>query len=151
VEHLTIVELTALVKLAEKAQKAALAEGQEVSTGNHAFRFTVQLDGNLSRGTPTKVTPTFSLEKYLRPLFLKYASSLGDADGRRWLQSIMSSTGALAAVIQLGADAVLRTIDPALIAVWDNSEAEAKARFQQITPKTDRGGNTVVAGGIQKV
>jgi hypothetical protein len=63
----------------------------------------------------------------------------------------MSSTGALAAVIQLGADAVLRTIDPALIAVWDNSEAEAKARFQQITPKTDRGGNTVVAGGIQKV
>lgn len=150
-ERLTIVELTALVKLAEKEQKQALSEGVTIPPGNHNFKFSLQVDGSLGRGIATQVTPAFSLEKYLRPLFLKYASGLGGTEGRRWLQSIMSPDGALSAVIQLGADTVLRSIDPALIAVWDSAEAAAKARFQQITPKTERAGNTVVVGGIQQI
>lgn len=150
-ERLTIVELTALVKLAEKEQKQALLEGVTIPPGNHTFKFSLQLDGSLSRGSATQVTPPFSIEKFLKPLFLKYASSLGVVESGQWLQALMSRDGALPAVIQLGADTVLRSIDPTLIAIWDNAEATAKSQFQRIAPKTDRAGNTVVVGEIQQI
>ena len=147
---LNIVEATALVKLAEKELKRLKDEGETLNPGGHTFDMLVRVKGNLSRGEDTKVTPSFSLDRYLKPLLLKYASSLGAKERTTWIQSLMEVNGALGAVIQLGPEAVLRSIDPNLIALWDTAEADAKTKFQRITPKTDRAGNTVVAGDLEK-
>ena len=147
---LNIVEATALAKLAEKELKQLKDDGETLEPGNHTFDMLVQVKGNLSRGADTKVTPSFSLDRYLKPLLLKYASSLGAKERTDWIQALMDVNGALGAVIQLGSEAVLRSIDPNLIALWDTAEADAKTKFQRITPKTDRAGNTVVAGNLEK-
>lgn len=147
---LNIVEVTALAKLAEKELKRLKDAGKTLEPGNHLFDIVVQVDGNLSRGEDTKVTPSFSLDRYLKPLLLKYASSLGAKERTNWIQALMDVNGALGAVVQLGPEAVLRSIDPNLIALWDAAEADAKTKFQRITPKTDRAGNTVVVGDLRK-
>lgn len=147
---LNIVEATALVKLAEKELKRLKDEGETLEPGGYPFDMLVEVKGNLSRGEDTKVTPSFSLDRYLKPLLLKYASSLGTKERTTWIQSLMNVENALGAVIQLGPEAVLRSIDPNLIALWDAAEADAKTKFQRITPKTDRAGNTVVVGNLAK-
>jgi hypothetical protein len=147
---LNIVEATALAKLAEKELKRLKDAGETLEPGNHLFDMVVQVDGKLGRGEDTKVTPSFSLDRYLKPLLLKYASSLGAKERASWIQALMDVNGALGAVVQLGPEAVLRSIDPNLIALWDAAEADAKTKFQRITPKTDRAGNTVVVGDLRK-
>lgn len=145
---LNIVQLTALAKLVEMEIKKVKAEGQEVPVGNHEFDGTVQFDGALSRGEATKVSPTFSLDKFLKPVMLRYAATLGDEEAKKWIASLMSVGGALGAVIQLGSENVLKTVDPSLLALWDAAEKQAKERFQEVMPKADRAGNTVVVGNL---
>lgn len=146
---LNIVEVTALLKLAEKELKRLKDAGATVEPGNHPFNVHVKADGNLSRGADTKVTPTFNLERYIKALLLTYASNLGPKESAAWIQALMDTNGALGAVIQLGADTVLRSVDPNLVAIWDSAEAEAKIKFQKVSPKVDRAGNTVVAGALR--
>jgi hypothetical protein len=147
---LNIVEATALAKLAEKEVKRCAEEGQKVTAGNHTFDYAVQVDGSLSRGNDTKVTPSFYMDRHLKPLLLKYAAGLGKEEGKRWFESLMSIDGALGAVIQLGSDSVLKSVDPALIALWDAAEKAAKTKFQEVSPKADRAGNTVVVANIER-
>lgn len=147
---LNIVEATALAKKAEEELKRCKEAGEILTPGNHDFDLTVRVDGSLSRGNDTKVSPSFSLDKHLKPLLLRYAATLGKEEGKRWIETVMAIEGALGAVIQLGSDAVLRAVDPALIALWDSAEKAAKTKFQEVTPKADRAGNTVVVGNIEK-
>lgn len=147
---LNIVEATALAKLADKELKRLKDEGETLEPGGYTFDMLVQVDGKLSRGEDTKVTPPFSMDRHLKPLLLKYASGLGPKERTTWIQALMDVNGALGAVIQLGSEAVLRSIDPGLIALWDAAEADAKTKFQKVTPKADRAGNTVVVGNLEK-
>lgn len=146
---LTLVEATALQKLAEKAVKECKDDGQTIEPGNYEFDVTVRCDGALSRGNDTTATPSFKFPEYLKPLILKYASTLGKQKGQQWLESLMDAKGALGAIVELGPDAVLKSIDPTLVSIWDEGEAEAKKRYQKVTPKAGRAGNTVVVGQIE--
>jgi len=147
---LTIVEATGLAKLAEKELKRLKEDGVNLDPGSYKFDFTVTVDGGLGRGEDTKVTPSFSLDKFLKPMLLRYISKLSKKEQTEWMQNLMSSKGALGAVIELGADKVLRSVDPGLISLWDKAEVEAKTKFQSVTPKTDRTGNTTVFGVLEK-
>jgi hypothetical protein len=147
-KQLTTVELTALSKLIEKELKTRKDAGETVEPGNYSFDFTLHADGSLSRGVNTKVTPGFYMSSLLKALMLKYASQYKDPTA--WLTALLSLEGALGAVLEHGTDKVLHSIPSELIAVWDQAEAAAKARFQQITPKDDRAGNTVVVGQIER-
>ncbi len=147
---LNIVEATALAKVADNELKRCKEAGESLAAGNHEFDMTVRVDGSLSRGVDTKVSPSFSMDKFLKPLLLRYAASLGKEEGKRWIESVMHIDGALGAVVQLGSDAVLRSVDPALVALWDAAEKAAKAKFQEVTPKADRAGNTVVVANLER-
>ena len=147
--QLSIIEATALAKQAESVCKILKENGETIPPGNYNFDVTIRIDGALSRGNDTKVSPTFSLEKFLKPLLLRYAATLGKEEGKRWIAQVMDTDGALGAVIQLGADAVLQSVDPTLTAIWDSAQNSAKAKFQNVTPKVDRAGNTVVVGNLE--
>jgi len=149
-KSLTIVEALGLIKLAEKELKKLEEEGANLPPGNHTFNFTVTADGGLSRGEDTKAAPPFSLNKFLKPMLLRYISKLSKKEQTEWMQNLMSDKGALGAVIELGADKVLRSVSPELIALWDRAEADAKKKFQQVTPKTDKTGPTHSTGGLIK-
>ncbi len=148
---LNIVEATALSKAAEAELKRCKEAGESVTPGNHDFDLTIHVDGSLSRGVDTKVAPSFSLDKFLKPLLLRYASTLGKEEAKRWVANVMSIEGALGAVIQLGSDTVMSSVDPSLTALWDAAEKAAKAKFQEVTPKADRAGNTVVVANLERV
>jgi len=147
---LNIVEATALAKLAEKELKQLKDDGETLEPGIHLFDMLLQVDGTLTREPDTKASPSFSLDRYLKPLLLKYASSLGAKERTTWIQSLMDVNGALGAVIQLGAEAVLSSIDPVLVALWDAAEADAKTKFQRITPKINRSGPVKPMGTLKK-
>ncbi len=149
--NLNIVEVTALQKLVEKQLKALKDGGEVVATGNHAFNFDVHLDGSISRAADTQAFPSFFLANFLKPMLLKYAETLGKEEGRQWLQNLMNSQGALGAVIQLGSEAVLMSVDAGLTGIWAIAEAKAKEKFQEVTQKVDRSGNTVVVGALEKI
>jgi hypothetical protein len=76
---------------------------------------------------------------------------LGKEEGKQWLQNLMSVQAALGAVIQLGADSVMQSIDPAFTALWAAAEASAKEKFQSVAEKADRAGQTIVVGGLEKI
>jgi hypothetical protein len=149
-KSLTIVEAIGLIKLAEKELKKLEEEGANLPSGNHTFNFTVTVDGGLSRGEDTKAAPPFSLSKFLKPMLLRYISKLSKKEQGEWMQNLMSDKGALGAVIELGADKVLRSVSPELIALWDAAEADAKKKFQKVTPKVDKNGPTHSTGGLTK-
>lgn len=148
---LTIFEATALLKSAEKEVKLLKESGEEVPPGNHLFDFTVHVNGSLSRGSSTKVTPSFSMDRHLKPLLLRYAATLGRDAGEKWISTVMSIDGALGAVIQLGPETVMHGIDFKLQAIWEAAEKAAKEKFQAVTPKTDRAGNTVMVSEMERV
>lgn len=147
---LNIVEATALAKLVEKQLKQLKDAGETVAPGNYTFNFDVHLDGSLSRGEDTKATPPFAIAGFLKPLLLKYAMGLGKEEGKQWLQNLMSVQAALGAVIQLGAESVMQSIDPSFTALWAAAEASAKEKFQSVAEKADRAGQTIVVGGLEK-
>ena len=144
---LNIVEATALAKLVDKQIKQLKDAGETVTPGNHVFNF----DVHLSRGEDTKATPPFAIAGFLKPLLLKYAMGLGKEEGKQWLQNLMSVQAALGAVIQLGADSVMQSIDPSFTALWSAAEAQAKEKFQSVAEKADRAGQTIVVGGLERV
>jgi len=82
-------------------------------------------------------------------MLIKYAEALGKEEGRQWLQTLMNSQGALGAVIQLGSEAVLMSAGPELTGIWAIAEAKAKEKFQEVTQKVGRAGNTVVVGALE--
>lgn len=147
---LNIVEATAMLKMAEKLVEALKKNGKSVSSGNHTFAYTVRVDGLLSRGVDTDVLPSFKMAEMLKALLLRYAQQLDEP--QEWLESILDIDGALGAVVQLGAESVLSyTVKPELKAIWDAAEAKAKEKFQHVSKKNTRAGNTVVVGGISLV
>jgi hypothetical protein len=163
---LNVVEATALLKTAEKELKRCTDGGEKVTPGNHDFDVTIHLDGSLSRGTDTTQSPNFYMDKFLKPLLLRYAETLNkeyDAEvkknpksrkdvkpGTAWLETMMNVNGALGAIIQLGAEKVLETSDATLIALYNKCEEEAKEKFRAVTPKAARAGNTVVVANLER-
>jgi len=142
-------EAVALLKLAEKEVEANKEAGKVVKPGGFKHDFTVHVDCSMSRGNDTEVTPTFRMADLLKPLLLRYAQTLEDP--AEWLDTLLSTRGAMGAVVQLGATEVLKTVDPALTAVWSSLEAEAKAKFQAVSKKVPRAGNTKVVGTLEQV
>jgi len=106
------------------------------------------VDGNMSRAVGTEVTPAFKMDKLLKALILKYAETLDDP--KEWLESLLSVTGALGAVIQLGPDSIVGTVPQSLVAIWNDCEADAKVKHRTTSKKIPRRGNTTVAGGIER-
>lgn len=149
--ELNLAEATTLVKLAEKLVKECKDNGETLAPNSYPADFVVHVEGGVVRDPDTKALPPFKLSDLLKPLLLKYAESLGKERGREWLSQIMGIDGALGAVIQLGADSVLKTVDPTLAALWRDAEEQAKAKFQKITPKNDRAGSTTPYGIITRV
>lgn len=147
---LNLVEATALTKLVEKAMKKCKDNGEKITPGNHTFDVDIHLDGSLSRGEDFQANPSFLLVTYLKPLLLKYAMTLGKNEGRNWLEFLMDINGALGAVIQLGPETILTSVDPGLSALWNEAEAKAKEKFQSIAEKQDRTGQTIVVGSLEK-
>jgi hypothetical protein len=147
---LSFVELTALSKIVEKAIKEKKNNGETLDPGNYDYNVDLHLEGSLSRGKDTKASPPFAMDKFLKALLLRYAQGMAD-QGHAWLVSILSIDGGLGAVIKMGPDAVIKTVNPTLVSAWETAEDNAKKYFQAITPKSDRAGNTVVAGGLEKL
>jgi hypothetical protein len=147
---LSFVELTALSKIVEKAIKEKKDSGETLDPGNYDYNVDLHLEGSLSRGNETKASPPFAMDKFLKALLLRYAQGMAD-QGHAWLVSILSIDGGLGAVIKMGPDAVIKTVNPTLVSAWETAEDNAKKYFQAITPKSDRAGNTVVAGCLEKV
>lgn len=146
---LNIVEATAMLKMVEKRVEALKKDGKSVSPGNHEFDYTVRVDGSLSRGVDTDVLPSFKMAELLKSLLLRYAQQLDEP--QEWLESILDIDGALGAVVQLGAESVLSTVKPELKAIWDAAEAKAKEKFQHVSKRNTRAGNTVVVGVIELI
>jgi len=148
-KKLTILELTALTKLAEKELDALKKSGKSVKPGNYEYDFVVRVDGSLGRGSDTQVTPPFKMSDLLKAVLLRYAAEMDEP--QVWLEEVLSIDGALGAVIQLGSDAVIKTVDPGLVAAWDAAEAEAKAKHKVTAKKKPRAGNTSLVGSIEKL
>lgn len=146
--NLSLVQLTALVKLAEKQVKEKKDRGETVEPGNYDYSFDLHVEGKLSKGADTKVSPSFYMDKCLKAVLLHCAQKM-PGQGPAWLNDLLSIDGALGAVVKLGPDMVLRRIDQQLLAIWDNAEEEAKKQFQLSQPKADRAGNTVVVGELE--
>ena len=91
------------------------------------------------------------MDRHLKPLLLRYAATLGRDAGEKWISTVMSIDGALGAVIQLGPETVMHGIDFKLQAIWEAAEKAAKEKFQAVTPKTDRAGNTVMVSEMERV
>ena len=148
---LDIVELTALSKVVEKQLKEKKDGGETIAPGNYEYDFCLHVEGRLSRGADTKVTPNFYMDKHLKALLLRYAAVLPKKEGQEWLRNLLDANGALGAVVKLGPDVVTKSVDQALLALWENSEAEAKAAFQANQPKTDRAGNTIAVADVVRL
>jgi hypothetical protein len=147
--ELSLLELTAVVKMAEKKLKELKDGGEIVSPGSHPFNFDLHCEGQLSRGVDTKVSPTFSMNSMLKAVLLHCAQKM-PGQGAAWLNNLLSIDGALGAVVRLGPDAVIKRVDSHLLTIWETAESEAKTQFQASQPKTDRAGNTIVVGEMEK-
>jgi len=149
-KKLNLLEATALSKFADKRVSEIKKEGgEEILPGNHKVDFTIHVEGSLSRGEDTKVTPSFSMNSFLKALLLKYADNMDKNKGREWLRALMDIDNALGAVVQLGPDTVIKTVDPALVALYDGAETAAKEKFKGVAQKQDRAGNTVVVLDVE--
>jgi hypothetical protein len=147
-KKLSLVEAIALEKLAKKMVDERMKGGEEIKPGSYPFDFAIDVDGNMSRAVGTEVTPAFKMDKLLKALILKYAETLDDP--KEWLESLLSVTGALGAVIQLGPDSIVGTVPQSLVAIWNDCEADAKVKHRTTSKKIPRRGNTTVAGGIER-
>lgn len=147
-KELTLVELTALSKLVEKKLKAHKELNGKLEPGNYAYDFEVRVDGSLGRAKDGEATPPFYIANFLKAVILRYAQTLDDP--AEWLERLMEVDGALGAVIQLGPDTVLKSVDAELLAIWDACEKQAKKKYQDVTPKKPRAGNTSVVGSIER-
>jgi hypothetical protein len=146
-----MVELTALSKVVEKQIKEKKDAGETIDPGNYEYDFCLHVEGRLSRGDDTKVTPNFYMDKHLKALLLRYAAAMPKKEGQEWLKNLLDINGALGAVVKLGPDVVTKSVDQSLTALWENSEKEAKATFQATQPKTDRAGNTIAVADITRL
>ena len=142
-------EAIALAKLAEKLVEQNKKDGKTVKPGGSNHDFTVHVDCSMSRDNGTEVTPNFKMADLLKPLLLRYAQTLDDP--AEWLGALLSTDSALGAVIQLGPAEVLKTVDPALTAIWSSMEAAAKAKHKLVATKVPRAGNTFVVGTLEQV
>jgi len=148
-QELTLVESTALSKMAEKMMKAAKDNDETIEPGNYKFDFTVHCDGSMSRGESTQVKASFKMNDLLKAVILRYAAQYDDPES--WLRALLDVDGALGAVIKLGAPAVLKSVDPDLIRIWDEIEKSSKEIHTKVAPKLPRAGNTSVVGEIKQV
>lgn len=90
--------------------------------------------------------------KILKALFKSGVTQvLVRCDGREWLRSLMDIEAALGAVVQLGSDAVINSVDPALVALYESAEAAAKTKFQTISKKANRTGATTAIADVDVV
>ena len=145
---LTIAEATALSKLAEQEIARCKKEGETLDAGTYSFGLTVEIDGTMSKTMDTKVAPSFQIEKFLKALMLKYASSLGVKEGKEWLTTLLSTQGAMGIIINLGAQPVIDHVPAELTSTWDVLTDGAKKMFHAESEKVDRAGSTVVVGAI---
>lgn len=143
---LDMIQATALMKLAEKRVEELKKAGEKIEPGTYSFDVSVSADGRLSRGDDTETTPQFRMESLYKAIILKYASSMDDP--QQWIESLMAIDGALGAVVQLGSDAVLKTVDNDLIALHDRAVEQAKAKFKTVAKKQPKAGMTTVVGTV---
>ena len=146
-ENITLEAATLMNKLSAKIIDTYKKAGQTLRPGSYTVTEDIRVEGSVSRGNDTQVTPAFRMDSYYKALLLKYASMQDDP--KSWINSIMDVRGALGAVITLGADAVLKNVDADLVAIHDLCVAEGKAKYQEVADKVDRCGNTTVIGEIQ--
>jgi len=145
VTKLTLVQAVALQKLAERQVKDA-GGSNSLEPGSYDFDFSVSAEGKISKGDKTSATPQFKMEPLYKAILLKYAAGMDDPEA--WLSSILNIEGALGAVVQLGPDAVLKTVDENLIALHDRAVSQAKTKFQATAKKMEKSGQTMVVGTL---
>ena len=137
---LTQAELIAIIKTAEKQLDALESRDGKLKAFSSDVDCVVHVKGTVVRAADTEVTPAFKIADFLKPLLLKYATTLDNP--AEWLQQIMSAV--LPMVIELGSETVLSTVPEDLQKIWIDNESKAKAKFQLITKKSPRAGNTSV-------
>jgi len=145
---LSMVEATALMKLAEKQVKTLKEDDKTITPGGYPFNFNVKCDGTLSRGGDTNVSPSFKMSDLLKAVILRYA--MEEDRPIEWLDSILNNEGVLGAILTMGSNTVLKTIPHELIAVWDSAEAAAKDKHKKTAKKVPRAGNTSTIGSLER-
>lgn len=143
---LDIVEATAIAKMADKRLEELKKQGKKIEPGNYEFDFTLSVDGSLSRGADTEVAPSFRVESLFKAIILQYAQTVTD-NPQEWLSKLLGDV--LKAVIELKPDAVVKTIDPDLKALYDSLVDEAKQKWKDTVKKVPRAGITTVIGEMQ--
>ena len=106
----------------------------------------VHVEGAISRGPETEVTPAFKLANILEPVLLRYANETDNPE-----EFLEAMRGVITATVQLGPDAVLSTVPDGIKAVMDDIKKGAKELHHKVAKKAKRAGNTVVAGSLEKV
>ena len=150
-KKLTLIEAAGLAKIADEAAKTLVKNGESIPVGNHPIDFTVKVKGLLTKKEDTQSLPSFSMNGYLKALLLKYADQMGTTKGREWLRSLMDIESALGAVVQLGSEGVINSVDPALVSLYEGAEAAAKTKFQTISKKANRTGATTAIADVDVV
>lgn len=148
-EPLTQAELVALNKFSEKRLKELEARDGKMGSGSFPVNFKLSVVGDVSRGASTDVTPSFDVSNFLAAVIMKYAMTLDN--GKEWLDLITGVNGVLGKVVEIGADNVVATIPVEMQEVWANNVAAVKVKFQEITPKNPRAGNTNVSVDVERI
>ena len=143
---LTLEAAVLVNKLSGKVIDEHKKKGVQLKPGSYTVTEDIRVEGSVSRGNDTQVTPAFRMDGYYKALILKYASMQDDP--KAWINSVMDIHGALGAVITLGPEAVLKNVDAELVAIHDLCVAEGKAKYQTVAKKVDRAGNTTVIGEL---
>lgn len=147
--NLTIVEATALLKMAEKEVERLKDGDKKVEPGGYNFEFNVECRGSLSRGSDTQVSPKFNMSNLLKAVILRYAVELDEPE--EWLNAILGTDGILGSVITFGPKMILAGVDHKLLDAWKAAEDKAKEKHKKTSKKTPRAGNTNVAGTMAKI
>jgi hypothetical protein len=150
-KKLTLIEAAGLAKIADEAAKTLVKNGESIPVGNHPIEFTVKVKGLLTKKEDTQSLPSFSMNGYLKALLLKYADQMGPTKGREWLRSLMDIEAALGAIVQLGSEVVINSVDPALVALYKEAEGAAKTKFKAISKKTHRTGETTAIADVDVI
>ena len=146
--ELSLVELTALYKAAEKAAKDKGAKGESIEPGAYTVNTTVHIQGNLSRAFDTEAYPSFKFYELVKAILLAYAAKTENPT--QFLQELFGPK-TVAEVLRKTPEAIIAKLNPKVVTAFEGIEVQAKEVFQSFVEKQPKSGATSVQCKLRKV
>lgn len=147
--HLSTMDLTAVIKLAEEELEERKKKNDLVLPGEYTFDVELRICGSLKRDVGATVYPDFKVATFLKAAVMR--SAMTTSNPLEWLTDLVSMKGLMGLAIKDGVDKMLQQEPPVLpemLALVTLAEVEGKKLFQSIAPKTTRAGKTTVTGTL---